>query len=524
MEQVKTHNRSFFRWIAVIAVFIMTLIVSIAVIACSSDEPETVNTQELAYFQSAGPTTYVGADYVGSEECADCHWDLYDSWRTTLHTKKIQVADETTVIGDFIINNELTVTVTANSPQLAGEVITTEMYMRDGKYYARTIGPDYEFHEYEISHVLGIAWKQRYVTIFPNGEMQVLPIQWNVSTKVWTDYHGLASRYPGKGDYWSDPGRIWQLKCGSCHVTGLEINYDLAMDTFDTTWADNGAACEACHGPGSNHVEAASEYFEYESETIVNPAKIPAQIGAMACGQCHNRGASIAEVSPYEEGFPTNYGFPYDFQPGEMLYLNYVEKPGLWPDESAKKHHQQYIDWNNSEMVKSGVMCWDCHEVHSEGESNNKQTVLSGSSLCISCHSEPRETTGLGGLTHTIHDLGSCLSCHMPYTAKTSVNGDIRSHTFNPIKPQATIDVLVEKAMEKNESVLDWYGLQPADVDGLSKADVNDLLRAKALEAEEEGKIFTGLMFSTQVNSCNLCHEHEDDSPWELQEVIQDRY
>ena len=115
MEQVKTHNRSFFRWIAVIAVFIMTLIVSIAVIACSSDEPETVNTQELAYFQSAGPTTYVGADYVGSEECADCHWDLYDSWRTTLHTKKIQVADETTVIGDFIINNELTVTVTANS-------------------------------------------------------------------------------------------------------------------------------------------------------------------------------------------------------------------------------------------------------------------------------------------------------------------------------------------------------------------------------------------------------------------------
>ncbi|NIN83458.1 MAG: hypothetical protein GTO45_01705, partial [Candidatus Aminicenantes bacterium] len=49
-------------------------------------------------------------------------------------------------------------------------------------------------------------------------------------------------------------------KCGGCHVTGLKVNYDKDMDSFDSTWVDLGIGCEACHGPGSNHVKAASVY------------------------------------------------------------------------------------------------------------------------------------------------------------------------------------------------------------------------------------------------------------------------
>ncbi len=50
-----------------------------------------------------------GATYVGSKNCEICHKEIYLKWNATLHRRKIQPADETTVVGDFYRNNLLTV-------------------------------------------------------------------------------------------------------------------------------------------------------------------------------------------------------------------------------------------------------------------------------------------------------------------------------------------------------------------------------------------------------------------------------
>ena len=308
-----------------------------------------------------------------------------------------------------------------------------------------TIGPDRKLHNYKISYVIGSSWKQRYITKFPNGELHVLPIQWKVKTLEWADYHGLKKHYPEDGKYWSDLGRIWQLKCGNCHVTGLKINYNKARDTFKSTWADFGAGCEACHGPGSNHVDALNVYFKGKSETtakpgeyikaaaetIINPAKLPWQLSAMVCGQCHTRGASLANVSPYKKGFPKQYGYPYGFLPGRALYLYYKEKPGLWPDGTSKKHHQQHIDWKQSEHARVKVTCIQCHTMH---KNPTKPLKLTGEKLCRDCHKTDKPRAA-----HRLHTFGSCLDCHMPQTAKSSTPGDIRSHTFKFISPEVSI-------------------------------------------------------------------------------------
>ena len=42
--------------------------------------------------------------------------------------------------------------------------------------------------------------------------------------------------------------------CASCHSTDLRRNYNLADDTFATTWAEIDVSCESCHGPASEHV------------------------------------------------------------------------------------------------------------------------------------------------------------------------------------------------------------------------------------------------------------------------------
>ena len=145
-----------------------------------------------------------------------------------------------TVVGDFVSGNELAVKVTNRSTMRKGEKITSTMFKKDGKFFVNTTGPDWELHDYEIVYVIGINRKQNYITEFPNGEMHILPVEWDAKKDIWTDLNGLKGSYPGDGDYWSDPGRIWQLKCGGCHVTGLKVNYDKDRDSFDSEWKDLG--------------------------------------------------------------------------------------------------------------------------------------------------------------------------------------------------------------------------------------------------------------------------------------------
>jgi ssDNA-binding Zn-finger/Zn-ribbon topoisomerase 1 len=375
----------------------------------------------------AGSHPLKESEYVGSERCKDCHWREHDSWKHTLHSKFMQSAGEFTMLGDFERNNKLTVEVITGSPEFAGKELDTTMFKKDGKYYVNTIGPDWEFHDYEISHVIGINRRQNYLTIFPNGAIHVLPVEWDVRKTAWINNYGFGKSYPGDGNYWSDDSRIWQYKCGGCHTTGMKINYDRASHSFNTKFANLGIGCESCHGPGNNHITAARFQYEKEKDTIINPSKLPWRLRAAVCGQCHNWGASTAKISPYREGFPERYAFPYGFKVGKPLYLYYVKDP-----VDDKRHHQQYNEWNASAHAEAGIMCTTCHGVHQEGMHKNPhkaQTKFIADSLCTNCHKTIKQKAA-----HRIHTFGSCIACHMPRTKE-----DEHSHTFEFISPEESL-------------------------------------------------------------------------------------
>ncbi len=402
---------------------ILTSVLIISLISSCTQHAE----KEIGAPVTAQKISFGEPKYTGSESCKQCHWREHDSWNHTLHSKFVQPVDEFTVIGDFKRNNSLTVSVTGKAPELANKKITSKMFIKDGKYYVNTIGPDGKFRDYEISYVIGINRRQNYITKFPNGELHVLPVEWEDGEKKWEDYNGLERHYPGDGNYWSDAGRIWQFKCGSCHVTGMEINYNRDSDSFDTTWVDLGIGCEACHGPGSNHIIAAKDYYEKEKETIINPAKLPWKLRAMVCGQCHNWGASTADISPYREGFPKKYSFAYGYQVGKPLHLYYEEEL-----DEEKKHHQQYNEWLESSHAEAGIICSTCHGVHQEGahrSPNKSQTKAPAGTLCEGCHK-----TLMRKAAHRIHTFGSCISCHMPQTKEHE-----HSHTFRFISPEESL-------------------------------------------------------------------------------------
>ncbi len=338
------------------------------------------------------------ADYVGADKCKTCHAEAYDGWKSTMHPYKFQAVTPDAVVGDFEKSNTL---------QVNGH--TTTMIRKGDDFFITTLGPDNKEHTYKIKYIIGGFWKQLYATEYSNGEIHILPAMWVVETQQWQ-----------RSNYWSDT--VYQVSCIGCHDTGTQLNYDKAKGTYRTTWTDTGVACEACHGPGSEHIRASTP--GKGGGSIVNPAKIPdPRRAAMVCGSCHTRGTSV-------DG---KYGYPYGYRPGAKLNFLFDEKPKLHPDDSSRANRQQYIDWKKSGHAREGVMCWDCHYTHRKGKANKYQTKLPGTSLCRSCH----EVANRG--VHGIHSVNNCIGCHMPATGKRALKGDVHSHQFKVISPAKTI-------------------------------------------------------------------------------------
>ncbi len=103
----------------------------------------------------------------------------------------------------------------------------------------------------DVDFVLGSQWKQQYLKK-EGDEITVLPAQYNVVTGEWVAYFPDE---PAK--------RNWFKECAGCHATGV--------DPAKKTFVETGIGCEACHGPGSNHVEAVPGF---EIQTIIQAGRL----------------------------------------------------------------------------------------------------------------------------------------------------------------------------------------------------------------------------------------------------------
>ena len=97
-----------------------------------------------------------------------------------------------------------------------------------------------------------------FLTPLERGRLQVLPVAYDVQKKTWYDTAASGVRhFPDRRDealHWTDRMFTFNTICFNCHVSQLRTNYDLASDTYKTTWSEPGISCESCHGPAGEHL------------------------------------------------------------------------------------------------------------------------------------------------------------------------------------------------------------------------------------------------------------------------------
>ncbi|MEN8190309.1 MAG: multiheme c-type cytochrome [Thermodesulfobacteriota bacterium] len=385
------------------------------------------------------------AVYVTSNKCQACHTSHYNSWReNSLHPYMFLPVSspDAKILGDFESND-----------------------------------PAVTFTKEEIEFVLGSRWEQVYAHII-DGEYYILPAKWYVIEKRWVPY---------KVDDWRETPM--SSKCNGCHTTGFDPN------TME--FSEFGIGCEACHGPGSRHVQHESKAhrkictFCHSGDSGNEKREgrfIISSVSPTICAQCHNRGTT--STGDIVKG--VQFNFPAGFKPGDDLASTDFtpstpatdkKKNHWWGSGLAKNRHQEFSDWSRSAHANSltdlleshadaerkrgelsdeclfchstdyrhsseedqpdlysarfGVTCVACHEPH--GHDSQQPGFKDGRTVCNGCHNEqdsPHE--------EWIHlhpcatERAGCADCHMPRIVRTGGFFSLRSHAFQIVPPAAT--------------------------------------------------------------------------------------
>jgi Flp pilus assembly protein TadD len=354
--------------------------------------------------------------YVGRQACAECHAREDSLWRGSHHDLAMQPATRATVLGDF------------RSTRFTHFGVTSTFTASDGKYRVRTDGPDGALHDYEIAYTFGISPLQQYLIAFPGGRYQALNVAWDTRPATqggqrW--FHLYPKEAVPHGDilHWTGPYQNWNFMCAECHSTNVVKGYDAAADTYHTTFAEVNVSCEACHGPGSAHVEWGRAVARGQANRSGRDDGLIVKLSDTtpvtwivdtATGLAHRSPprTSHAEVEMCAHCHSRRSVLTDRYRAGLLLADTHrpavFDDPLYYADGQIQGEVYEYGSFRQSRMYRHGVTCSDCHDPH------RAALTAPVDAVCARCHTPSKFAVA----SHTHHRPAStgssCVGCHMP--------------------------------------------------------------------------------------------------------------
>ncbi|HEU4419466.1 MAG TPA: cytochrome c3 family protein, partial [Planctomycetota bacterium] len=362
--------------------------------------------------EAQAPLIHREQGYAGSAACAACHPDHHASWRRTFHATMTQLASPATVQGAF-----------------DGQVVR---YGRDaarpfrdgGRFCIEVRAADGRTRVAEVALTVGSRRYQQYFERQQRGSGAAfvrLPILWHVALQRWLPLETvfLGPDAEGLGEHAS----VWNENCIFCHNTGpmprMMNHADPARgaegDRFDTEVGELGIACEACHGPGSEHAARQRNplvrYGSGDVHAIVDPKQLDQERAVGLCGQCH--GARLPEpLARFEAWVTTGPTFRAGDRLGEHVKPIRRDTPvrgnadpelfslRFWGDGTPRLTAYEFQGVTESKCYRGGKLtCQSCHAMHAGDPRGQLRPDRPGNELCTQCHAE----IGSAVAAHTHH-------------------------------------------------------------------------------------------------------------------------
>ena len=448
--------------------------------------------------------------YVSSQTCKTCHPSQYESWHSSYHRTMTQVATPQSARSDF---EQVVVTDTGGGPMMLerrGQELWAEFDDPDSDGTGSRAGRITR----RVVMITGSHHQQVYW--YHTGNSRVLgqlPAMYLIAERRWIPRTAAFLAPPLLTRSGSESGR-WNSACINCHATHGKRQIDplfgsQAILKADTTAAEFGIACEACHGPGEEHANLnRSPWRRYwlhltggTDQSTVHPKRLNPRLSSQVCGRCHSISyyyTQAEELRANTEGVRYRPGHDltdslFVAQPARDLDSPIMKRlvatdPDLvrgsfWSDGMVRVSGREYNGLLDSPCFKDAsaetrmMSCSSCHTMHKTGDDQRSldewarthqvSAGMDSNKACSQCHDSVARDVS----SHTRHAPTSsgtlCYNCHMPFTTYGLLRA-MRSHQISSPSVAASIETgrpnacnlcHLDKTLEWTSDYLaQWYG------------------------------------------------------------------
>jgi len=445
-------------------------------------------------------------DFTGSQSCAECHASQFAAWSRSTHGRAGGAPD-----GDLLLRafdgRPIRFADATVIPSTSPEGTRSFVVRWDGR-------PEQRFVIEGVvggGHMVG-GGTQGYLTRYDDGTLRFLPFErirrentWfcNTNTRLNRGWLPITAtlRLADCGDW--PPIRVFGnlprfANCQECHGSQIEVAPEPQRPEL-TRLRSLSIDCEACHGPGRDHIATVRSGTVTTNIGMQPLAALSKEASVAVCLRCH----------ALKDGLQRGWLAGREFDDYYSVKLPLISAEDVFADGRIRTFaYQQGHLWSDC-FVSGSMTCVDCHDPHTQDYRDANYRPLPdrfADEQCTSCHpSKAADPT-----SHTHHAANStgsrCVSCHMPYLQEPEVGDALRyarsDHTIPIPRPaaDATLGIFnacqtchVERdAASVERQATEWWGTlkpRPAGVDALIRLKSGDTTALRdALAATAGGR------------------------------------